>query len=672
MKRIILVLFLILSGLSNAQMNYSTKNKGAIKLFKKAMSAPGKALSPETGMPDYQAGVDLLTKALKKDPKFWEAHLLSAEFEELSGHFPSALDHYEAAIGINPNHSQTDATYYYASNILFQMGKYDKTITYLNRLTRNRAANPEYVREANRLIACSEFALGAMENPREFKPVNIGPGINTKDPEYFPTITVDGQTILFTRRLVEPRSKPHGFQEDFFVSNLNKEEKRWEKAIALPKNINTLYNEGAPTIGPDGRSLIFVACSDMSGVNYGEGRSGKGSCDLFYTKKVGSRWLNPVNIPGYINTSLWETQPSLSADGKTLYFIREIKNKGASDNADIFVSKLLDDGSWSQASRLPDVINSPYAEESVLIHPDGKTLYFASKGHIGMGGTDLFVSRMDENGNWSEPRNLGYPINTSFNENSLMVSPEGDIAFFASNRKGGYGDLDIYYFELPEDIRPTKTLYFEGKVYDSNTKKPLGGKFELIDLQTQKVVITSYADVETGEFLVSLPVNKEYALKVTHEGYAYFSANFNMTIPEDQEIKHMDIPLVPANNSGSEIVLANLFFDRNKADLKKESFVELTNLIEYLQKYPKVKIEIGGHTDTRDDDAKNLELSTRRAKVVYDYLIQQGIKLERLSYKGYGETELLVTDEVINKMSTDKEKEAAHQRNRRTVYKILP
>jgi outer membrane protein OmpA-like peptidoglycan-associated protein len=369
---------------------------------------------------------------------------------------------------------------------------------------------------------------------------------------------------------------------------------------------------------------------------------------------------------------LWETQPSLSADGKTLYFIREIKNKGASDNADIFVSKLLDDGSWSQASRLPDVINSPYAEESVLIHPDGKTLYFASKGHIGMGGTDLFVSRMDENGNWSEPRNLGYPINTSFNENSLMVSPEGDIAFFASNRKGGYGDLDIYYFELPEDIRPTKTLYFEGNVYDSKTKKPLGGKFELIDLQTQKVVITSYADVETGDFLVSLPINKEYALKVTHEGYAYFSANFNMTIPEDQEIKHMDIPLVPANNSGSEIVLANLFFDRNKADIKKESFVELANLIEYLQKYPKVKIEIGGHTDTRDDDAKNLELSTRRAKVVYDYLIQQGIKSERLSYKGYGETELLISDDEINKLSSDKEKETAHQKNRRTVYKILP
>jgi outer membrane protein OmpA-like peptidoglycan-associated protein len=410
----------------------------------------------------------------------------------------------------------------------------------------------------------------------------------------------------------------------------------------------------------------------MSGVNYGEGRVGKGSCDLFYTKKIGSRWLNPVNIPGYINTSLWETQPSLSADGKTLYFIREVKNKGASDNADIYKSTLLDDGSWSQPERLSDVINSPYAEESVLIHPDGKTLYFASKGHVGMGGTDLFVSRLDENGNWSEPVNLGYPINTSYNENSLMVSPEGDIAFFASNRKGGYGELDIYYFELPEDLRPTRTLYFEGTVYDANTNIPLGGKFELIDLQTGKVVITAFADVETGEFTVSLPVNREYALKVTHEGYAYYSANFNMTVPEDQDIKRMDIPLVPFNKSGTEIVLVNVFFDVNKADLKNESFVELNNLVEYLKKNPSVKGEIGGHTDSRNDASVNLELSTSRAKVVYEYVLKQGIKAERLTFKGYGETQLLVSDDEITKLSTTKEKEAAHQKNRRTVFKILP
>jgi outer membrane protein OmpA-like peptidoglycan-associated protein len=253
-----------------------------------------------------------------------------------------------------------------------------------------------------------------------------------------------------------------------------------------------------------------------------------------------------------------------------------------------------------------------------------------------------------------------------------MVSPEGDIAFFASNRKGGYGELDIYYFELPEDLRPTRTLYFEGTVYDANTNIPLGGKFELIDLQTGKVVITAFADVETGEFTVSLPVNREYALKVTHDGYAYYSANFNMTVPEDQDIKRMDIPLVPFNKSGTEIVLVNVFFDVNKADLKNESFVELNNLVEYLKKNPTVNGEIGGHTDSRNDASVNLELSTSRAKVVYEYVLKQGIKAERLTFKGYGETQLLVSDDEIAKLSTAKEKEAAHQKNRRTVFKILP
>jgi len=672
MKFLVLLFFFLIGLIGFSQMRYSTKKKGAIKLFQKAIEAPSKALNPDTRMPDYQAGLVLLEKALKKEPKFWEAHLLAAEYDELLGNFKSALEHYESAISINPNHNSTDATYYYAANILFQMGKYDKTIEYLTRFVHNRAANPQFVKESNRIIACSEFAIESIQNPRVFNPINIGPGINTKDPEYFPTITVDDKTILFTRRVVEPRSRPHGVQEDFYISEYNEVAKTWSQAIPLPKNINTLYNEGAPTIGPDGRSLIFVACSDMSGVNYGEGREGKGSCDLFYTKKVGSRWLNPVNIPGYVNTSLWETQPSLSADGRTLYFIREVKNKGASDNADIYKCIMLDDGSWSQPERLPDVINSPYAEESVLIHPDGKTLYFASKGHIGMGGTDLFVSRLDENGTWSAPLNLGYPINTSFNENSLMVASEGNIAFFASNRKGGYGDLDIYYFEFPEDLRPTRTLYFEGTVFDANTNIPLGGKFELIDIQTAQVVVTAYADAVTGEFTVCLPMNREYALKVTHDGYAYYSAYFNMTLPENENIKQMDIPLTAINKVGTEIILANIFFDINSAEIKKESLVELDNLVDYLKKNSSVRVEIGGHTDSRNDAEFNLELSTRRAKVVYEYVIQKGINTERLAYKGYGETQLIISDEEILKLLTVKEKEEAHQKNRRTVYKIIP
>ena len=453
------------------------------------------------------------------------------------------------------------------------------------------------------------------------------------------------------------------------MSQLN-DRNMWGQAVPMPTNVNTVHNEGAPTIAADGRSLIFVACADATGEYYGENRTGKGSCDLFYTKKLGQKWIDPVNLPGTVNSFHWETQPSLSADGKTLYFVKGIRGKNQTDNSDIYVTRLQSSGTWGAPERLPDVINTPMMEESVLIHPDGRTLYFASRGHVGMGGSDLFVSRMDDNGNWSKPVNLGYPINTRYDENSLMVSPDGEIAFFASDREGGYGDLDIYYFSLPEELRPTKTLYFEGIVYDATTKAPLAGEFQLIDLKTGKEVVLSYADKITGEFLVSLPVNREYALNVEFQGYAFYSKNFNMTAPENQEAVHMDVPMIPLT-SNEPVLLANVFFDLSKATLRPESNVELNKLVDFLTKNPTVKIELGGHTDTRGDDKENLKLSTDRAKAVYDYLITKGIKSDRLSYKGYGETKPVVSDVEIVKLASEKDREAAHQSNRRTEYRII-
>jgi outer membrane protein OmpA-like peptidoglycan-associated protein len=330
----------------------------------------------------------------------------------------------------------------------------------------------------------------------------------------------------------------------------------------------------------------------------------------------------------------------------------------------------MDDGQWGTPIALPKHINTPVQEESVLIHPDGKTLYFASRGHIGMGGSDIYLTRLDDKGNWSKPENLGYPINTMYEENSLMVSPDGEIAYFASDRKGGYGDLDIYYFDMPNEFKPTKTLYFEGIVYDITTREPVPGKFQLIDLKTGKEVIVSEADKLTGEFMVSLPVNREYALNVSYPGYTFFSQNFNMLNPEGLEAIHMDVPMVPIT-SDIPTVLANVFFDLGKSTLRPESFVELDKLVDLLVKNPTIKIEIGGHTDTRGDDKDNVKLSSDRAKTVYDYIILKGIKADRMSYKGYGETKTVVSDEEIAKLATEKAKEAAHQSNRRTEYKII-
>lgn len=651
-------------------MHYSTTNKKAIKLFEQGIAEPGLTIDQSNGMPNYRAGIVYLNKALEKDPSFWEAHLAAAEFCEYIGNYTDAIAHYTAALTINPNHSASGSTFFYLANLQQATGDYQNSIRNIDLFVRNRNANQDLVNQAYAIRDNAEFAIKSINNPRKFDPINVGPGINTADPEYFPTITVDGKTILFTRRINDDRVLgPMPEQEDFYISELN-EQNIWGGAIPMPMNVNTVNNEGAPTIGADGRSLVFVACPDATGTSYGEGRTGKGSCDLFYTKKLGTKWMNPINLPGNVNTSHWETQPSLSADGKTLYFIRGLRGRNDTGNSDIYVSRLLDNGTWSTAERLSDVINTTFHEESVLIHPDGKTLYFASRGHTGMGGSDLFVSRMDAGGNWQAPENLGYPINTMYDENSLMVSADGDIAFFASDRKGGFGDLDIYYFQMPEEFKPTKTLYFEGIVYDITDRKPVPGKFQLIDLKTGKEVIVSEADKLTGEFMVSLPVDHEYALNVSYPGYTFFSQNFNMTNSGDLEAIHMDVPMVPITN-GTPTLLANVFFDLGKSTLRPESFVELNKLYDFLIKNPSLKIEIGGHTDTRGDDKDNLKLSTDRAKSVFEFIISKGIDQNRVTYKGYGETKPVISDIEINKLATEKEKEAAHQSNRRTEYKIL-
>ncbi len=670
MRNLLLALFILATAsCSTAQMSYSSKNKKAIALFEQGRDEPSKSVDPKTHGPNYAGGIALLEKALEKDPTFWEAHMVEAEMYELLNQPYKAIEQYRKALALNPTPTSGGATYFYLGTLEYTVGEYENAKKNLTAFTQAKGAHPDNVTRAKQIINDCDFAIEAIKNPTQFKPINLGPGVNTKDSEYFPTITVDGKTLLFTRRIEDKRVQVYGEQEDFYVSNLSTFN-TWETAIPMPKNINTINNEGAPTISADGRSLIFVACTDEAG-SYGDNRKGKGSCDLFYTKRLGNQWVDPVNLPGAINTGNWETQPSLSADGKTLYFVRKVMTRGGRPDSDIYVSTLKEDGTWDTPVRLPSTINTPYMEESVLIHPDGKTLYFSSQGHPGMGGLDIFVSRMDEHGVWGKPENLGYPINTSADENSLLVSADGEIAFFASDRAGGFGKLDLYYFIMPEKFRPVKTLYFDGLVFDAVTKKPIPGKFSLVNIKTGKEVIKSEADQVTGAFTVSLPTNEDYALSVSYPGYTFFSQNFNMTLADNQESFHMDVPMVSVSNTVNPVTLKNVFFDLGLATLRPESYVELNKLRDFLKANPTLKIEIGGHTDTRGDNAENQKLSEARAKSVKDYLIQQGIETSRLSSKGYGETMPIYSDEVIAKMPTEKEKEKAHQENRRTEYKIV-
>ncbi|MBI3136931.1 MAG: PD40 domain-containing protein [Bacteroidetes bacterium] len=669
MKKLVLGFFILMTAAcSTAQPgSWDTKSKKAIKYVEQAMEAT-RVIDLQTGLPDYATAIYYLDKAIEKDPLFSDAYLLKAEYCMQSGRNMEAIEAYRKVLEVNPGVSSTGYIYFDLALLEWSQGLYTDALQHAKVYKTFPGANPEMLIEADWVILNCEFAIDAIKHPYPFNPVNVGAGVNTADPEYFPTLTVDQQQLLFTRRVTDSR----GFQqEDFFVSTSL--EGYWNTGEPMPKNINTPFNEGAPTFAPDGRTLIFVGCA-VDRVGYGEGRRGYGSCDLFITQKVGNTWYDPINLSGGVNSQNWETQPSLSADGKTLYFIRgPIRGTGASNirNGDIYVSYLLKDGSWSEAKKLPDNINTPKSEASVLIHPDGKTLYFASNGHVGMGGYDLYMSTLRPDGTWSDPKNLGYPINTQNNENSLLVFADGKVAVFASDREGGMGDLDLYEFEMPEELRPTRTIYMTGTVFDSKTNAKLQAEFRLVDLETGQEVIYSYSDAKTGSFLVTLPVNKDYGLFVEKEGYLPYSVNFTLSVPENStDPYHQDIPLVPRNEIGGCVTLENVFFDLDSYNLRSESYIELDKLAQYLKDNPTMKIELQGHTDTQGDDKHNLELSDNRAKAVYEYLITKGIAKERLTYKGYGETQPVVSDEEIAKLKTDKEKKDAHQKNRRTVYKI--
>jgi outer membrane protein OmpA-like peptidoglycan-associated protein/tetratricopeptide (TPR) repeat protein len=649
------ILFILLVGftfnLAKAQMppgQYTSTNKKAIKYL-------------EEGKLAYEVKKDDVAeknfkKALDEDKNFIEAALGLANLYQVTNRHAEAITNFKRAIEINPKFFVN--SYFFMSLSQLAIGQYQDAKTSLEIFLKFDRINPNTKESALKYLANATFGADAVKNPKPFNPINVGPGINTQYGEYFPAITGDGKQFLFTRGL--PREgMPGFFNEDFFISNnINNV---WQTATPI-SIINSYGNEGAPSLSADGNIMFFASCSDETG-DYGTpDRKGYGSCDIFYSQKVNGKWTKPRNAGPAINTSNFESQPSFSSDGKELYFVRGILHRGAAKEYDIYVSKISDDGKFTPPVKLGPNINTPEMEESVFIHPDNMTLYFSSAGHPGLGGLDIFMSKRQPNGEWGKAINLGYPINSFAEDNSLLVNPGGKVAYFASNRAGGFGDLDIYQFDLPEDVRPEKITYVKGKIYNSKTKETLEANFELVDLETQLSVTRSYSQ-KNGEFFVTLTANKNYLVNVNKDGFLFYSDNFSLKGKETDFSKPflLDIPLDPID-TGSVVELKNVFFDVGKADLKPESKAELDKLGAFLLKNPSLKIELGGHTDSDGIRKNNIILSENRAKAVYDYLISTSkIDAARLKYKGYAD----LKPKVKNDTAENKAK------NRRTEFKVL-
>ncbi|MBI1782680.1 MAG: OmpA family protein, partial [Sphingobacteriales bacterium] len=462
--------------------------------------------------------------------------------------------------------------------------------------------------------------------------------INTAELEYFPSLTIDANELVFTRRL-------KGLNEDFFVSN--KINGQWSKAVPLSGNINTNLNEGAQNISQDGKMLVFTGCNFPGG---------SGSCDLYYSMKTPKGWSESLNFGEPINTEFWESQPCLSPDKRFLYFTaRDPNGLGGSD---IWVSERLPNGEWKNPVNLGANINTPGNESCPFIHADNQTLYFTSDYLPGYGGSDLFVVRKDSTGNWGKPENLGYPINTIGDEGTLVITADGKTAYYSSDMQDTKGGLDIYSFELREDIRPNRTLWVKGNVYDKKTKQPLPSIVELLDLKTGQNITKLQTD-ENGNYLITLPVGKDYAFNVNRKGYLFYSDNFSLSKNPVDSVYTKDIPLQPIELNAS-IILKNIFFDTKKFDLKPESMVELDKVVQLMKDNPNIKILISGHTDNVGKPQDNLTLSDKRAKSAINYLLYKGVRIERLQWKGFGAT----------KPVADNKTEAGKAQNRRTELTV--
>ena len=549
---------------------------------------------------------------------------------------------------------------------------------FLSTLLQKAKANAGNIEDIKRKIAECEIGKKLSANPERVFVDNLGPNINTPYPEYGPSISTDETTIFFTGRRSNSIGgkrdlSDNGFYEDVYTSE--KKDGKWQIAKQLSKNVNTEDHDATAGLSPDGSKLYVYR-----NIGYDGG-------DLYETVLFGLDWEEPVRMNKNINSKYHESTVSLSFDGKRLFFV---SNKdGGLGAEDIYYSDMDVNGEWGPSKNLGPEINTKYREEGVFMHPDGVTLYFSSQGHGSMGGFDIFKSTL-ENGKWTIPVNLGYPINGPDDDVFFVVSGSGNRAYFASSKQGGYGEQDIYKITFlgPEkqpllnsqdqllaavgsaisnlktesavEVKSAKLTILKGVVIDEKNQKPIESTIELTDNEKNIVLATFKSNSSTGKYLVTLPSGKNYGLAVKSFGYLFHSENFNL--PESADFQEFDLNIsLKKMEVGNSIVLKNIFFDFDKSTIRPESQSELNRLIKLLKDNPGVKIELSSHTDDVGSDDYNTRLSFSRSNSVVDYLIAKGISPSRLIPKGYGES-----------VPIDKnDSEEGRQNNRRTEFKIL-
>lgn len=636
------LLFALLIPICSFSQNYTTLKTTSEKARTAYNSGMQEAFKGEAAIAQ-----GYFEKALKVDPLFIDAKLALADnFIDLRDYF-KAEQYFQEAIALDSTYAPV--AFFFLGKIEWELDKYDDCAAHIASYLYSNPASDRYTKAAQSLLDRSRFAAHAVKNPVPFDPKALGKNINTKDSEYFPSLTADGNTLIFTRR-------GHG-DEDFYTSTFKDND--WQLATPLD-GVNTFQNEGAQSISPDGTWLVFTACNR-------EGDGSHGSCDLYWSQQKNGTWSEPRPFSAAINSSNWEAQPTIGADNKTLIFSRG--GGGPNNPISLYQTVRQSGGRWTKPEKLPPQINVGGKVHTPFLHSDGQTLYFSSDSLPGMGGSDIFFVRRDLEGKWGTPENIGYPINTKGEEGMIVVSLDGKSAYYASDREGGAGGFDIYQFDLPERARPLPVTYARAHVVDASTGYPVVAKVDFIDLKTGLSYVARNTDSD-GNALVCLPAGRDYALNVSKTNYLFYSDNFNLTaVATFEQPFTLNIELQPIaadsiggkiNPPGKPIVLRNVFFETGSASLQPESTAELEQLASLLSEVPRLRIQINGHTDNVGDVASNQALSEQRAKAVHDFLIAKEIDASRLKYKGFGESKPMESND----------KPDGRAKNRRTEFEV--
>ncbi len=551
-------------------------------------------------------------KAIKKDSHFTEPYVLKAEIFYAQKKYNIAIKNLKKVISIDSNYN---LIYYLIGNYYLKDQNYKNAIFFFEKYLK-KSDDQQTLEKASLKKNICKFRLNAINNPLDFKPIRLNNNINTKLNEYFPTISVDNKTLFFTKKQKKTKKNIYEREDIFFSNKIND---KWQKAKLFSENINSRFREGAHTISIDGKTLIFTRCTPTDG------------CDFYITKLKNKKWTTPKPLPSPVNSKFWESQPSLSPDGKTLYFCSN--RPGGKGKTDIWKSNFIN-GKWDNPINLGDSINTSGKEMSPFIHFDNKTLFFVSDTHIGMGKFDIFFSKKTSDTTWSKPKNIGFPINTKNNEFRLVINATADTGYFSAKHDTNFNQ-DIFIFPIPKKIQPEKTLFLKAKIFSSNNKKIYADKIKMTNLDNNKTI---FKNNNIHNFTVCLSDKKEFSLNIIEKNYIFYSENYNLKNISDSVTHYkINIFLKPIKEK-SKITLKNLFFETDSYKINPKSFVELNELAEFLIKNPDLKIHINGHTDSIGNYDYNIKLSENRAHSVKKYLISKKISAQRIFCKGFGYT----------------------------------